>query len=46
MNETRNDVTILQTVVIVRTEDVGRDSSSKVASKLLIVGTERGQALA
>lgn len=39
VDETRNDVTVLQVVVVVRPKDVGRDSSSEVASKLLVVST-------
>lgn len=40
VNETGNDVRIFEVVVVVRTENVGRDSRSEVASELFVVGAD------
>jgi hypothetical protein len=37
VNETGDNVRVLEVVVVVRTKDVGRDGRSEVAAKLLVV---------
>lgn len=37
MNETGDNVRVLEVVVVVRTEDVGRDGRGEVAAELLVV---------
>lgn len=37
VDETRNDVTVLEAVVVVRAKDVGRDRGREVAAEFLVV---------